>query len=88
MKDAPILLLDEPTAALDLQTEADLMAGMDTLMKGRTVVIVAHRLSTIRHADQIYVVEHGQVVERGSHTELLAAKGPYAKLWRTHGALD
>lgn len=82
LKDAPILLLDEPTAALDVATEAELITGMRTLMEGRTVVIVAHRLSTIRHADCIYVVEDGRVVEQGRHPELVARAGPYARLHR------
>jgi ABC-type multidrug transport system fused ATPase/permease subunit len=85
LKDAPILLLDEPTAALDLQTEADLIEGMRQLMEGRTVVIVAHRLSTIRHAEQINVLADGCIVERGTHEDLLRCDGAYASLWRTAG---
>ena len=81
LKDAPILLLDEPTAALDLQTEAELLDGMQRLMEGRTVVIVAHRLSTIRHADAIHVLDHGVIVQSGTHDELLAVGGLYAALW-------
>jgi subfamily B ATP-binding cassette protein MsbA len=84
LKDAPILLLDEPTAALDVGTEAELIAGMQTLMEGRTVVIVAHRLSTIRHADRIHVIESGEVIETGNHDEMVAAGGAYARL---HGTL-
>lgn len=83
LKDAPILLLDEPTAALDLQTEADLLEGIEQLMAGRTVVIVAHRLSTIRHADTIHVLDRGAIVESGAHDTLLAQGGQYASLWRT-----
>lgn len=83
LKDAPILLLDEPTAALDLQTEADLLEGIEQLMAGRTVVIVAHRLSTIRHADTIHVLDRGAIVESGAHDTLLAQGGNYASLWRT-----
>ena len=81
LKDAPILLLDEPTAALDLRTEADLLASLQGLMRGRTVVIVAHRLSTIRRADCIHVLDQGRIVESGPHDALLAKGGAYAALW-------
>ena len=80
LKDAPILLLDEPTSALDANTEADFLASLEALMAGRTVVIVAHRLSTIRGADRIYVLDDGRVVERGTHAELLALGGAYRSL--------
>jgi ABC-type multidrug transport system fused ATPase/permease subunit len=80
LKDAPILLLDEPTSALDANTEADFLDSLEALMTGRTVVIVAHRLSTIRSADRIYVLDRGRVVESGSHDELLAAGGSYRRL--------
>ena len=83
LKDAPILLLDEPTASLDLRTESDLLDSLARLMEGRTVVIVAHRLSTIRHADTIHVLDAGKVVESGRHDELVAAGGPYAALRNT-----
>jgi len=75
LKDAPILLLDEPTSALDLATEAEFLDGLDRLMADRTVVIVAHRLSTIRDADRIYVLDGGRIVETGSHQALLADEG-------------
>ena len=80
LKDAPILLLDEPTSALDANTEADFLTSLEELMAGRTVVIVAHRLSTIRAADRIYVLEAGKVVEAGTHRELLFNGGPYRSL--------
>ena len=81
LKDAPILLLDEPTSALDLTTEAEFLEGLDRLMADRTVVIVAHRLSTIRDADRIYVLDEGRIIETGSHDALLAEEdGAYQKL--------
>lgn len=83
LKDAPILLLDEPTAALDLRTEADLVESLQHLMAGRTTIIVAHRLSTVRHADVIHVLDQGRIVESGSHEMLLAAGGAYRRLWDT-----
>lgn len=85
LKDAPILLLDEPTSALDLRTEADFLDGLDELMAERTVLIVAHRLSTIRGADRIYVLDDGQVVEQGTHEQLLARRGAYSELWSRQG---
>jgi ATP-binding cassette subfamily B protein/subfamily B ATP-binding cassette protein MsbA len=81
LKDSPILLLDEPTSALDLKTESGLMSALEALMRGRTTVIVAHRLSTIHRADRIYVLADGRVAEEGSGAELLAQGGLYAELW-------
>ncbi len=87
LKDAPILLLDEPTSALDLHTEADFLEGLAELMEGRTVFIVAHRLSAIRNVDRIYFLERGAMVEQGSHEELMAARGRYYELFmRQFGA--
>jgi len=80
LKDAPILLLDEPTSALDAATEADFLASLEALMIGRTVVIVAHRLSTIRSADRIYVLDSGRIVESGTHAELLDSNGAFRRL--------
>jgi ATP-binding cassette, subfamily B, bacterial len=80
LKDAPILILDEPTSALDAGTEALLMQALERLMKGRTTIIVAHRLSTIRNASRIVVLESGTVAETGSHEELLKRGGVYAHL--------
>ena len=82
LKDAPILILDEPTSALDARTEALLLDALDRLMKGRTTFVIAHRLSTIRKADQILVLDHGEIVERGCHAELLAGAGLYASFYR------
>ncbi|HKP17028.1 MAG TPA: ABC transporter ATP-binding protein [Gaiellaceae bacterium] len=81
LKDAPILILDEPTSALDARTEALLLDALERLMQGRLTFIIAHRLSTIRNADTILVVDGGEIVERGGHEELLAARGLYSILY-------
>jgi ABC-type multidrug transport system fused ATPase/permease subunit len=80
LKDAPILILDEPTSSIDSKTEAVILDALDRLMEGRTTFMIAHRLSTIRRADQILVVDHGRVVEQGTHEELLALDGMYKQL--------
>ncbi|MGB0398131.1 MAG: ATP-binding cassette domain-containing protein, partial [Candidatus Puniceispirillaceae bacterium] len=80
LKDAPILLLDEATSALDAQSEKQVQQAIERLSEGRTSLVVAHRLATIRHADMILVLEAGKIVERGQHTQLLAKKGLYAEL--------
>lgn len=82
IRNSPILILDEPTAALDAESEELVIDGMKRLMKGRTVIIIAHRLSTIRDADRIVVIKDGMVAEQGSHDELLALDGVYADLHR------
>ena len=84
--DPPVLILDEATSSIDTRTEALIEKGMDQLMEGRTVFVIAHRLSTVRNANAILVLEHGQVVERGSHEELLAQKGEYYQLY--HGLFE
>lgn len=82
LKNAPILLLDEATSALDSESEQKVQLAIEELMKGRTILVVAHRLSTIRHADRIVVLEHGVVVEAGSHDGLLAHAGRYKELYQ------
>ena len=79
--DPPVLILDEATSSIDTRTEALIEKGMDQLMEGRTVFVIAHRLSTVRNADAIIVLEHGHIVERGTHAELLAHKGEYYQLY-------
>ena len=81
LKNPPILLLDEATSSLDTETENDIQENLYAMLKGRTVISIAHRLSTITNNDLIVVLEHGEIVESGSHKELLAMKGRYSKMW-------
>ncbi|MBR7621227.1 ABC transporter ATP-binding protein [Phenylobacterium sp. 20VBR1] len=83
LKDAPILLLDEATSALDTESEAQVQAALARLMAGRTTILIAHRLSTVRGADRIYVIDRGQVVETGDHDALIKKRGLYARLARS-----
>jgi ABC-type multidrug transport system fused ATPase/permease subunit len=80
LKDPPILVLDEATASVDTSTERLIQQALDRLMERRTSFVIAHRLSTVRHADQILVMDHGRIVERGRHAELLALNGIYSRL--------
>jgi ATP-binding cassette subfamily B protein len=92
LKDPPILILDEATSALDSRTEADIQATLQQVERGRTTIIIAHRLSTVVDADEIVVLEAGRVAERGTHAALLRKQGLYAEMWnrqaqeREHGA--
>ena len=86
--DAEILVLDEATSSIDSETEAMIQQGIHALMQGRTAIAIAHRLSTIRDVDRIYVLHHGELVESGSHEELLALGGSYRRLYSLQAELE
>jgi len=81
LSDPPILILDEATSALDTESERLVQEAVDRLLQGRTVFVIAHRLSTITHADQIVFLDRGEIVERGSHADLLSKRGAYSRLY-------
>ena len=81
VEDPPVMILDEATSSIDTRTERIVQEGMDALMKGRTVFVIAHRLSTVRNSDAIMVLDHGRIIERGSHADLIAQKGTYYRLY-------
>ena len=87
LRNAPILILDEPTSSVDSETEALIMEGLERLVAGRTTLIIAHRLSTVRQADLIVVLREGEIVERGTFAELMRRRGPFASLYRTQFGL-
>ena len=86
--DPPVMILDEATSSIDTRTEAQIQKGMDALMEGRTVFVIAHRLSTVRNADCIVVIEGGRIQEKGSHAELLEQQGRYYQLYTGQFQLD
>jgi ABC-type multidrug transport system fused ATPase/permease subunit len=86
--DPKILILDDPTTALDAQTESEVLGAMRRVMRGRTTLLVANRLSTLRFADRIVVLERGQIVEQGTHRELMALGGAYYRTAKIQGVAD
>ena len=88
LKDAPILSLDEATASVDNETEAAIQRSLQTLCRDRTTIVIAHRLSTVRNAHRIHVLGDGSLAETGTHDELLAMDGLYARLWNVQTGLS
>ena len=81
LADPPVMILDEATSSIDTRTEKLVQEGMDKLMEGRTVFVIAHRLSTVRNSKAILVLDHGRIIERGTHEDLINEKGQYYKLY-------
>ena len=86
VRDTPISILDEPTSALDVATEAQVWRNLEERLRGRTALVIAHRLSTARRCDRILVIDDGAIIEQGPHDELMARRGAYFDLWQRHGA--
>jgi ATP-binding cassette subfamily B protein len=86
MRNAPVVVLDEPTASIDAEAEADIFSRLREIATGATTLLIAHRFSTVRIADRILVLKHGQIIEDGTHQELLALDGTYAHLFRLQAA--
>jgi len=84
LKDPAIFILDEATASVDPFTEAQIQEGLETVMRDRTAIVIAHRLSTVKHADRIIVMEHGRIIDEGTHDELMARGGHYAELYNAY----
>jgi ATP-binding cassette subfamily B protein len=88
VKDPPILVLDDALSAVDTGTETQILEALRRRRRRRTTIVIAHRLSSVVHADRIFVLEHGRLVQAGSHRELIGKDGPYRRLWRIQGALE
>ena len=88
LKDAQIILLDEATASLDPENEVEVQKAIDSLIKGRTVIAIAHRLKTVKDADRIIVLDNGEINEKGTHDELVREEGLYSRLWNIQESIS